>query len=100
MRDQRLAEIGLTPEEFVQLKEEFSILNRWEGSMCCFGSLAYCCMRQGGCSRRDIDLVRRYPNKERGEIMAEYFRLKRQLARILLTHAKNQEKVQDFIEPE
>lgn len=98
LRDQRLAEIGMTPDEFIEIKKKFSEDQNWEGRICCFSSLSYCCMRQGGCSRRDLDLVRRYPNLTQSEIMAEYFKLKRELAQILLKHAKNQAKVKNFID--
>ena len=98
LRDQRLAEIGLTQEEFILIKENYSIEHNWDGNFCCFGSISYCCMRQGGCSRRDIDLVRRYPDLSLPEMMAEYYRLKRELAKILLQNAKNQEKVKNFID--
>ncbi|MBA7590744.1 hypothetical protein ES708_32880 [subsurface metagenome] len=41
-------------------------------------------MRQSGCNRRDSALKRRYPNKTKEEFMIEYFRLKKELACIIL----------------
>jgi predicted metal-binding transcription factor (methanogenesis marker protein 9) len=98
LRDKRLAEIGMNSDEFIELKEKFSEDQNWSGNICCFGSLSYCCMRQGGCSRRDIDLLRRYPGLTREQIMAEYFLLKRKLANIILQNAKYHEKVAPFLE--
>jgi len=72
-KDKILTEIGLTPEEFIQIKVEFSNENNWDSDVVCFGSLSYCCMRRNGCSRRDLALVERYPNKSLEEIMKIYF---------------------------
>ena len=100
MRDERLKEIGMTSDEFLEIKESFSEEHDWDGNSCCFGSLSYCCMRSGGCFRRDMDLAKRYPGKTRDEIMAEYFRLKRILSNIILKKAKNQDVVRALIEPD
>ena len=99
LRDQKLAEIGLTPEEFIQIKDNFSKIHEWDGDSCCFGSLSYCCMRQSGCPRRDADLNSRYPEKSKSEWMGEYFALKRELAQLILMRAKKKEKVAHLIEP-
>lgn len=98
MRDQRLKEIGLTPEEFIRIKEDFSKKHDWDSEFPCFGSLSYCCMRQGGCSRRDPGLIEKYPNKPMSQIMADYYKLKRELAVIILKAVKNKELVKDLIE--
>ena len=89
LRDTKLKEIGMTPSEFIKLKEKFSEKHKWFDDECCFGSLSYCCMRTSGCNRRDSALKRRYPNKSKDEAMTEYFRLKKELARILLEKSQN-----------
>ncbi len=98
MRDTRLKEIGMTAKEFIQIKEDFSKLHQWDSDETCFGSLSYCCMRQGGCSHRDIALARRYPQLSYKEALAEYFRLKRVLNKDILKNASNQEKILPFLE--
>jgi len=52
-RDETLKELGITQEEFIKIKEEFSKDNDWDSDLVCFGSISYCCMRRGGCPRRD-----------------------------------------------
>ena len=79
-----MKEIGLTPEEFIKIKEEFSKENNWDSEIVCFGSLSYCCMRRNGCSRRDLALVERYPEKTLEEIMEIYFKKKRELSKRIL----------------
>ncbi|KKK40383.1 hypothetical protein LCGC14_3080130, partial [marine sediment metagenome] len=49
-----------------------------------FGSISYCCMRSGGCPRRDLALSERYPNKPLKEIMKIYFQKKKELSKIIL----------------
>jgi len=83
-RDKILTEIGLTPEEFIQIKVEFSNENNWDSEVVCFGSLSYCCMRRNGCSRRDLALVERYPYKSLEEIMKIYFQKKKELSKRIL----------------
>ena len=89
LRDKRLKEIGMSSQKFIEIKEEFSKKYNWDAEICCFGSLSYCCMRTSGCDRRDSALKRRYPNKSKDEAMTEYFRLKKELARILLEKSQN-----------
>ena len=96
-RDQKLKEIGLTSEEFIRIKEDFSEKHHWDSGFTCYGSLSYCCMRQGGCYRRDPGLLQRYPGVDFSEILKEYYSLKKDLAQILLKAAKNQEIIQDFL---
>lgn len=97
-RDTTLHEIGLPPEEFTRVKEEFSQEHSWDAPETCFGSLSYCCMRQGGCSRRDLALTRVYPQLSYTEALGEYYRLKRELAQRLLHRASNQKIISPFIE--
>lgn len=97
-RDVTLREIGLSPEEFTAVKEDFSREHSWNAPETCFGSLSYCCMRQGGCSHRDLALSRVYPKLSYAEALGEYYRLKRQLAKHLLHRASNKKLVSPFIE--
>jgi predicted metal-binding transcription factor (methanogenesis marker protein 9) len=99
-RDQKLKEVGMSPEEFIRIKEEFSQKHNWGSEFTCYGSLSYCCMRQSGCYRRDQDLAKRYPNMSYEEILKEYYSLKKLLAQLLLKNVKNHELVQDYIDHE
>ena len=99
-RDEILDEINLSPEEFMRVKEEFSRENDWDSDIVCFGSMSYCCMRRGGCPRRDLALIQRYPNKTKEEIMEIYYKNKRELAiRILkaVNDPEGKEKVKPYI---
>ncbi|MHA1669377.1 MAG: hypothetical protein ACTSV5_02240 [Promethearchaeota archaeon] len=99
-RDEILDEINLSPEEFIRVKEKFSEENNWDSDVVCFGSLSYCCMRRGGCPRRDLALVDRYPNTTKEEIMEIYYTKKRELALRILKAVNNhegKEKVKPFI---
>jgi predicted metal-binding transcription factor (methanogenesis marker protein 9) len=91
-RDEKLSELGITHEEFIKLKEDFSKKNNWDSEYPCFGSISYCCMRAGGCPRRDIALVERYPGMALEEIMKIYFGKKKELARIILESVSDPEK--------
>ncbi|MHA1412757.1 MAG: methanogenesis marker 9 domain-containing protein [Promethearchaeota archaeon] len=100
-RDEILKEIGITPEEFIKIKEDFSKENGWDSDLVCFGSLSYCCMRRGGCPRRDPALFLRYPKKSREEVMEIYFAKKKELSRRILEAVKDPEgrkKVEPFLE--
>jgi len=100
-RDDKLSELGLSPEEFIQIKEEFSKENNWDSELVCVGSISYCCMRRGGCSRRDIALLERYPNKDLEDIMKIYFQKKRELSKRILECIKNDEgkkKIKPFLD--
>jgi len=90
-RDETLIEIGLSAEEFIKIKENFSKENNWDSDIVCFGSISYCCMRRGGCPRRDPALSIRYPDKTKDEFMEIYFSKKKELARIILESIKNPE---------
>ena len=99
-RDQTLKELGLSTEEFIRIKEEFSKQHNWDSDFICYGSLSYCCMRQSGCFRRDPGLAVRYPNMEYKDILKEYYSLKKELAQLLLKNVQNQEIVKEYIEYE
>jgi len=88
-RDERLDELGLGQDEFIRVKEEFSKENNWDSDLVCFGSLSYCCMRQGGCPRRDLALVERYPEKSIEDIMKTYYIKKKELAKRILKCVDN-----------
>ncbi|MBD3195946.1 MAG: hypothetical protein GF317_12870 [Candidatus Lokiarchaeota archaeon] len=90
-RDSTLAELGLSQEDFVRIKEDFSIENNWDSDIVCFGSISYCCMRRGGCSRRDLALEKKYPELSEEERMKLYFTKKRNLSKRILLEVKNPE---------
>lgn len=83
-RDEILKELGITPNEFIKIKDDFSRENNWNSDLVCFNSLSYCCMRRGGCPRRDPALEMRYPNKSKEEIMKIYYQKKKELAKRIL----------------
>ncbi|MFX0082110.1 MAG: methanogenesis marker 9 domain-containing protein [Candidatus Hodarchaeota archaeon] len=100
-RDEKLKEIGLNPEEFIKIKEKFSKENKWDSDIVCFGSMSYCCMRTGGCPRRDIALVERYPGMPIEEIMKLYFQKKKELSKRILESVKRlegKEKVKTYLD--
>ena len=88
-RDEVLKKLEITPEKFMKVKEDFSRENDWDSELVCFGSLSYCCMRRGGCERRDPALKLRYPDKTKEEIMEIYYRKKKELAKRILKAANN-----------
>ncbi|MHA1913135.1 MAG: methanogenesis marker 9 domain-containing protein [Promethearchaeota archaeon] len=101
MRDEKLEELGISAEEFIKIKEDFSKENDWESEVTCFGSISYCCMRRGGCPRRDVALAKRYPGMPIEEIMELYFQKKKELSRRILESIKNQkgrEKIKAYID--
>jgi predicted metal-binding transcription factor (methanogenesis marker protein 9) len=91
MRDDRLQELGISAEKFIKIKEEFSEENDWDSDITCFGSISYCCMRRGGCPRRDVALVNRYPGIPLEEIMELYFKKKKELSKKILDSIKDRE---------
>lgn len=100
-RDKKLSELGLSPEEFIRIKEEFSKKNNWDSELVCFSSLSYCCMRRDGCPKRDLALSERYPDKVLGDIMRIYFQKKKELSKRILEYIKNDEgkrKVKPFLD--
>ncbi len=105
-RDEKLGEIGLSPEKFIEIKDQFSKTMHWDDAIPCFGSLSYCCMRASGCPRRDAALVAKYPElAENGtgeprvgpKIMEKYFAAKRQLAVLLLQESNNTKEAQFWL---
>lgn len=100
-RDEKLKEVGVDPEEFMRIKEEFSKENDWASDVVCFGSIAYCCMRRNGCKNRDVALVERYPEMPLEEIMKLYFQKKKELSKKILecvTNQEGKEKVKELLD--
>jgi len=102
-RDDVLKEIGLSPMEFEKIKDEFSKENNWDSDLVCFGSISYCCMRRGGCPRRDLALEIRYsnPEKTKEQIMKTYFQKKKELSKKILESIQDpegQRKVKPYLE--
>ena len=98
LRDEKLKEVGMTSEVFMQIKQEFSTEHEWDSDTTCFGSLSYCCMRNSGCYRRDAALAKAYPGKSFDEVKADYFGRKKELAKIILKKVQNQELVKGFLD--
>lgn len=99
-RDKILQEIGMSPQEFINIKENFSKENNWDSNLVCFGSLSYCCMRRGGCERRDPALKVRYPDKSKEERMQIYYKKKKELAKRILEAVldpKGKKKVKPYL---
>lgn len=100
-RDERLKELGMSPEEFIKIKEKFSEENEWDSNIVCFGSISYCCMRRGGCPRRDMALHLRYPDMSQEQFMELYFSKKKELSKKILESVKDpdgKEKVKKLLE--
>jgi hypothetical protein len=58
-------------------------------------------MRSGGCPRRDVALVERYPGMPLEDIMKIYFQKKKELSKKILQSITNQEgknKVKELLE--
>jgi predicted metal-binding transcription factor (methanogenesis marker protein 9) len=89
MRDEVLKDLNLSGKKFIKIKEEFSDEHGWDAPESCFGSLSYCCMRNGGCYRRDMALARIYSGMSFEEAKAEYFRLKKILSEKILNYIEN-----------
>lgn len=100
-RDKVLNELNLSTKEFIKIKENFSKENDWDSDLVCFGSMSYCCMRRGGCPRRDVALSIRYPTKSQEEFMKIYFQKKKELSKRILESIKNyegKEKVKPYLD--
>ncbi len=100
-RDNVLNELDLSVKEFIKIKQGFSKENDWNSEIVCFGSISYCCMRRGGCPRRDVALSIRYPNKSKEEFMRIYFQKKKELSKRILENIKNykgKEKVKPYLD--
>ena len=53
----KLAEIGMSPQEFVNIKQEFGSKTKLGvGAATCFGSLVWCCKASKPCPLRDMEL--------------------------------------------
>ena len=101
LRDEKLEELGISAEDFIKIKEEVSKENDWDSNIVCFGSISYCCMRRGGCPRRDMALMMRYPNVPQEEFMRIYFERKKELSKKILENIKDPEgkkKVKELLE--
>ena len=80
----KLAEIGLSPQEFVNIKQEFGKKTKLGvGPSTCFGSLIWCCKASKPCPLRDMELQLNDISHD------EYMTLKKQLAEEILSHVKN-----------
>jgi predicted metal-binding transcription factor (methanogenesis marker protein 9) len=90
-REETLNEVGISGKEFIKIKEDFSKDNGWDSPVVCFDSISYCCMRRGGCPRRDVALTDRYPGIPKEEIMKIYFQKKKELSKKILESIRNQE---------
>ncbi len=100
-RDEKLKELKISPEEFIKIKERFSQENDWDSDIVCFGSISYCCMRRGGCPRRDLALSMRYPDLSQEQFMKLYFKKKKELSKIILesvTDPEAKKKVAEYLE--
>ena len=93
-RSKMLREIGLSEEDYLDLKREFAKEMGWDDERVCFNSLSFCCLRRNGCPRRD-EAVRDLCGS-----FEDYFLKKRVLALKILKAAKNKEKVEPYIKYE
>lgn len=76
-----LEETGITPQEYIEIKEKFGEKTRLgEGDGTCFGSLVWCCKPSKPCPLRDMVLRRIDMSHE------EYMDLKHQLSQELVGH--------------
>ena len=77
-----LREIGLSPQEFYDIKQEFANETKLgEGAHTCFGSLVWCCKASKPCPLRDMEL------QANGISHDEYMTLKKQLSEEILKHS-------------
>ena len=99
-RKENLDKIGMTEEEFVKIKDEFSKEFDLDDPRVCFKSLSYCCMRRGGCpGERDNVLMEKFgKGKSWDEVLKKYFSIKKILAIRILEKAKNKELVKPYLE--
>lgn len=78
----KIAEIGLSPQEFVNIKEEFGKKTKLgAGAATCFGSLIWCCKASKPCPLRDMEL------QANGISHEEYMSLKKELADEIIKHS-------------
>ncbi|MFX1297171.1 MAG: hypothetical protein ACFFD2_20245 [Promethearchaeota archaeon] len=95
-----LDKIGMSEEEYIQIKDEFSKEFDLDDDRVCFKSLSYCCMRRGGCpGERDTVLKEKFgKDKPWEEILEKYFSIKKILAKRILEKARNKELVKPYLE--
>ncbi|WP_297980952.1 methanogenesis marker 9 domain-containing protein [uncultured Methanobrevibacter sp.] len=75
-----LREIGITPQEYLDIKQKFARETRLgEGPGTCFGSLVWCCKTSKPCPLRDMTL------NQIGMSEDEYLTLKKQLSEEILS---------------
>ncbi|MCD7782096.1 MAG: methanogenesis marker 9 domain-containing protein [Methanosphaera sp.] len=78
----KLAEVGISAEDFVTIKEEFGKkTDLGKGAGTCFGSLVWCCKASKPCPMRDSVLM------SIGMSHDEYMTLKKQLAEEIVKHS-------------
>jgi len=76
-----LEEAGITPQEYIEIKEKFGEKTRLgQGEGTCFGSLVWCCKPSKPCPLRDMVLRRIEMSTD------EYMDLKHQLSQELVGH--------------
>lgn len=95
-----LDKIGMTEDEFIQIKDEFSKEFDLDDDRVCFKSLSYCCMRRGGCPGERDKVLREKFGKDKPweEILEKYFSIKKVLAKRILEKARNKELVKPYLE--
>lgn len=90
-----LEDIGLTPEDYMDIKDDFAEKTQLgEGVGTCFGSLVWCCKPSKPCPLRDMVL------RNIGMTVDEYLDLKKQLSEALVGGDENlaQENVKALVE--
>ncbi|MHA1301520.1 MAG: hypothetical protein ACTSO9_19025 [Candidatus Helarchaeota archaeon] len=99
-RKQALDKIGMTEEEYIKLKDEFSKEYGLDDDRVCFKSLSYCCMRRNGCPGERDNVIRDKfgNNKSWEELKEKYFSIKKILAIRILENARNKEFVKPYLE--
>jgi len=96
-----LEKIGLTEEQYIQIKDAFSEDHNWGDPRVCFKSLSYCCMRRDGCpNTRDYVLYELYGDSSTpwSTIQQEYFSRKRLLCIEILKGAKKKALIKPFLD--
>ncbi|MDD2643462.1 MAG: methanogenesis marker 9 domain-containing protein [Methanobacteriaceae archaeon] len=79
-----LREVGITPQEYIKIKEDFAKNTRLgEGAGTCFGSLVWCCKTSKPCPLRDMVLrnINMSPD--------EYLTLKKELSEALVGNTED-----------
>ena len=100
-RKAAIEKIGLTEDEYIQIKDAFSKRFDWGDPRVCFKSLAYCCMRRDGCpNTRDYVLYELYGDNSTPweKIQEAYFSRKRLLCIEILKAAKKKTIVTPYLE--